>query len=495
MSAQVNNPADVQADTGQSSFEAYQLVSAIFLRLLGVIYLIAFASLAVQIEGLVGSDGIIPIVDELARLEATVGTERFFQLPTLFWFNASDFSLVAACISGCIASLLIMFNRWQRTALLVAFVLYFSLHKASQPFLNFQWDGLLLETGFLALFLGTRTRIIIWLFRWLLFRLRFLSGLSKLTSGDPTWAGFTALNTYFEVQPLPNPLSWYAHQLPEWLLRTGTAGTLIVEILVPFMMFMPRRWRFAAAWITIFWQLLIILTSNHNWINLLTIVLCLFLFDDRAVRSVLPKRFHTIADMQPAQTSAIRGSGAFVTGVLAVFILSFNVAQFWSMTTRQPVSGSLGTVLGAIESYRLVNTYHVFPTMTTERVELELSGSYDGREWKQYRFKYKPEEPDENPPLVMPHQPRLDWQMWFVPLQTKQLPWFEQFVYALLNNASGATSLLQHNPFADAPPRFIRVDAVRYTFSTPEQREMTGNWWQREPLGPFLPLPWVAGGR
>ena len=243
----------------------YQLVAALFLRLLGIIYLIAFASLAVQIEGLAGSQGILPFSQELAYVESQTGLARYFQLPTLFWLNAGDTALRAAALAGCAASILIILDRLAKPALIAAFVLYLSLYHAGQVFLTFQWDGLLLEAGFLAIFLNPRSRLVVLLFRWLLFRLRFMSGIAKLTMQDPSWSGLTALNHYFEVQPLPTPLAWYAHQLPSWLLKTGTAATLAVEILVPLMMFLPRSWRFAAAWITILWQLLIILTSNHNW--------------------------------------------------------------------------------------------------------------------------------------------------------------------------------------------------------------------------------------
>jgi hypothetical protein len=360
-----------------------------------------------------------------------------------------------------------------------------------QPFLHFQWDGLLLEAGFLAIFLGTGSSIIIWLMRWLLFKLRFMSGLSKLVSGDPAWSGLTALNTYFEVQPLPNPLAWYVHQLPEWLLRSATAATLFIEIIVPFMMFMPRRWRFAAAWITIFWQLLIILTSNHNWINLLTIALCLFLFDDKALRRVTPAFIQVPRLHQPVQSGLAVRFRSFAITVMAVFILVISFAQLWVLSTGTAVGGHLQTVLEHMESYRVVNMYHVFPTMTTERIELEISGSYDGQEWKPYRFKYRPEELDQRPQLIMPHQPRLDWQMWFVTLSSKHLPWFEEFLYTLLLESHDVDPLLQHNPFPEQPPRFIRVDAYHYTFTTPEQRAQTGHWWQREALGPFLPMPGV----
>ena len=469
----------------------YRLISAVFLRLLGVIYLIAFASLGLQVEGLAGSQGILPFSEQLAGIADRTGFERYFQRPTLFWLNASDSALTGATIAGCIAAILIMLQRWSRPALIAAFILYLSLYQACQPFLNFQWDGLLLETGFLAIFLTPQSRVVILLFRWLLFKLRFMSGLAKLASGDTAWSGFTALNTYFETQPLPNPLAWYVHQLPEWLLRFGTVATLVIEILVPLMMFLPRRWRFTAAWLTILWQVLIILTSNHNWINFLTIILCLFLFDDRALKTVLSPGLQKTLGWRtlPAATATL--TRRIATAGLAILILAASVVHFWELNTMQRVPGIAGTVLNYAEAYRVVNKYHVFPTMTTERIELELSGSLDGREWKPYRFRYKPGEPDQHPKLVMPHQPRLDWQMWFVTLHPRHLPWFEEFVYALLANSPPVTALLEHNPFADQAPRYIRVDAYRYTFTDPEVRRETGNWWQREALGAFSPLPWV----
>jgi hypothetical protein len=274
-------------------------------------------------------------------------------------------------------------------------------------------------------------------------------------------------------------------------LRAGTLATLAIEILVPFMMFMPRRWRFAAAWITILWQLLIILTSNHNWINLLTIALCLFLFDDKALRRFVP------VSLKPDQMAIALKEGLMarlrtaLLATMALSILVISAAQLWMLSTGKDVAGRLGTVLAYMDAYRVVNMYHVFPTMTTERIELELSGSVDGEEWRTYRFKYKPGDLDEQPQLVMPHQPRLDWQIWFVTLHRKHLPWFEEFLYALLDNSADVKALLANDPFPDEAPRYIRVDAYRYTFTTPEERKQTGNWWNKEAQGPFLPLPGV----
>lgn len=470
---------------------SYRLVSALFLRLLGAIYLIAFASIGVQIEGLAGSQGIIPLSARLAEIAADTGSTRYLQLPTLFWLNSSDPVLIGAAILGGCAALLIIFNRWSRPALISAYVLYLSLFHASHPFLNFQWDTLLLETGFLAIFLTPQSRVVILLFRWLLFRLRFMSGLSKLSIGDPAWSNLTALDTYFEVQPLPNPIAWYVHQFPEWLLRFGTGATLFVELLVPFMMFLPRRWRFAAAWITIFWQLLIILTSNHNWINFLTIVLCLFLFDDKALQRVLPQRICTRLAWQPAvavKTAALR---RFAVGILAVLIMSISTLKLYELATLHKFTGVTGSALNYALTYSIANKYHIFPTMTTERIELELLGSHDGKEWQSYRFKYKPDALNERPQFIIPHQPRLDWQMWFVTLHPRHVPWFAYFLEALLDNSPTVTALLQHNPFADKPPRYIRVEAYRYNFTDSAERKQTGNWWRREALGPFAPLPWI----
>jgi len=469
----------------------YQLVAGLFLRLLGLIYLVAFASIGVQIEGLAGSAGILPLQETLAEFAARSGPERYFQLPTLFWIDAGDSALTGAAVAGCVAAVLIVLNRFSRPALLAAFVLYLSLYHAGQVFLTFQWDGLLLEAGFLAIFLSPRSRLLILLFRWLLFRLRFLSGISKLTFQDPTWSGLTALNYYFEVQPLPTPLAWYAHQLPQWLLKTGTAATLAVEILVPFMMFLPRRWRFAAAWITILWQLLIILTSNHNWFNFLTIALCLFLFDDRALQRVLPARLQRALLPGPLPVPGLPALRALATAGLAGCIALISSVQVWELVTLKRSSGLIGSTLDYAEAFRVVNKYHVFATMRTERIELELLGSHDGDNWQPYVFRYKPGDPGRAPPLVMPHQPRLDWRMWFVTMHPQHLDWFEPFVRALLNNSSAVTALLEDNPFAAAPPRYIRVMAYRYRFSTPQQRTQTGDWWQREELGPFSPLPWL----
>ena len=474
----------------------YRLVSSLFVRLLGLIYLVAFASLSTQVVGLAGSHGILPIADILQRQSSGNLFENIVHLPTLFWLDVSDQALQGATVAGCIVSLLIVLQLRLRTSLVLAFVLYLSLYNACQPFLHFQWDGLLLEAGFLSLWLTPDSRIVVLLFRWLLFRLRFESGVSKLLSGDSAWPDLTALRTYFEVQPLPGPFAWYAHNLPDWMLRLGTGATLFVEILVPLMMFLPRPWRFAAAWLTILWQVLIILTSNHNWFNLLTIALCLFLFDDRALRRVMPDGLARLLAWRPTQRLwpvpvGLKAGGIMVV-LLSAFVIVVSATQLRMLVTREQPGGVIGELVGAMEQYRIVNLYHVFPTMTKQRIELEILGSVDGKEWKAYRFRYKPGDPARAPEMIVPFQPRLDWEMWFVPLRPRYLPWFEHFLYALLDNSPAVTALLEYNPFEHTAPNMLRVLKYRYTFTDSETRNKTGDWWHREYEGPFDPLPGVA---
>lgn len=467
----------------------YRLVAWLFLRVLAVIYLVAFWSLAVQITGLAGSQGIYPIAEQLNVATEQQGTWRFLAYPSVFWAASSDWALLTAAYGGC-ALAIVLFVGWaERAVLVLLYLLYLSLFHAGQLFTNFQWDYLLLETGFLAIFLPGGSRVVVWLFRWLLFRLRFLSGISKLASGDPTWSGLTALSFYFETQPLPHVGAWYAHQFPEWLLRLGTGATLVVEILVPFLMFFPRRWRFLAAWVTILWQLMIILTSNHNFFNFLTIALCLFLFDDRALGRVLPGAWQRRAEASTLLPPKPRRSVALAAAVaMAVILPASLVAALPLMGISRPIPW-VSTWTGWLKPYRIANRYHVFPTIETERIQLQISASMDGKVWHPYRLRYWPAELEHIPPFVVPHQPRLDWMLWFVPSSPFFLDWFERFLHRLLEGSPTVTGLLADAPFANQPPRLVRVDVYRYRFTTQNERARTGDWWQREYLGPFYPLP------
>ena len=466
-----------------------------FLRALALIYFAAFASLGVQITGLAGEQGILPFGTALESLRQQAGTTAYWQFPNLFWIDSSDLSLKAAAVAGCLFATLLLFNRLPRISLAMLFVLYLSLFHAGQIYMNFQWDYLLLEAGFLALLLSINaSRLVIWLFHWLLFRLRFESGIAKMLSGDQTWRDFSALRYYFETQPLPHRGAWYAHHLPEWILAPGVGLVLFAELLVPFLLFLPRRFRLFAGMVTLLTQLLILATSNHNWFNLLTIALCLFLFDDRALGRVWPFAKHPGSPPGiPEAGPSNRGRpGRWLTGVSAAVIFAASSALLWGLATQQRLPHAMNQAVNTVRAFGLTQRYHVFPTIRTERLEVELQGSADGLRWRRYDFRYKPGEPAVPPAFIVPHQPRLDWMMWFV---TLSLPmnarWLEGLVQRLFENAPPVTALLASNPFSDAPPRFIRAEVYRYRFTTPEEKAETGNWWVREPAGPLLPMPWV----
>jgi hypothetical protein len=466
----------------------YQLASGLFLKLLALVYFTAFFSLSVQITGLVGANGILPFSELLDYLYQNHGMLAWLYKPTVFWFNSSDLALKAVTVLGCIVSLLLFLGYKQKSSLIVLFVLYLSLLHAGQTFLMFQWDILLLEAGFLAIFLTAGpSHLLLFLFHWLLFRLRFMSGISKLASGDPSWANLTTLNYYFETQPLPHAGAWYFHQLPEWLLQGGVLLVFFTELIVPFFIFLPRKFRLFAAATTICMQLLIIATSNHNWINLLTILLCLFLLDDKVLQKIVPLWLRSFISLDKSvQTGSEFRRRQYALPVFAVLILLSSITAFSAMVTHIKYPEALARATFLVRSWGIGNIYHVFPTMQTERHELQIEGSNDGIEWKSYGFKYKPGALDKRPEFIVPHQPRLDWMIWFVPPKNDEmLYWFDRFLSRLQQGSTEVLDLLEYNPFPDKPPAYIRVQVFQYHFTTMAEREQTGNWWQREYLGEF----------
>jgi hypothetical protein len=464
-----------------------RLVSWLFLRLLALIYLAAFASLSVQITGLVGETGILPLSDHFSLAAERYGKGAWLLFPSIFWISgASDLALQSVALLGILLSLLLLFGRCQRLALIMLFLLYLSLYHAGQIFTNFQWDTLLLEAGFLAIFLvGGGNLLLIFLFDWLLFRLRFMSGVFKLASGDPSWSGLTALNHYFETQPLPHIGAWYAHQLPDLLLKAGVILTLFSELLIPFLIFFPRRFRYFAAAITILIQLLIIATSNHNFINLLTIVLCLFLLHDPLLKRLVPS-----ALQQRIDRSDIKSPGRIGTAMILIASLLIVPASLISFSAYIAPTLSVPAVMldfsRSVQRFGIGHIFHVFPTMQTQRHELVIQGSNDGRMWQTYDFKYKPGDPTRAPGMIIPHQPRLDWMIWFVPTQQSiQMNWFGSFLRRLQQGSESVTGLLEQNPFPSTPPRYLRVDSFKYRFTSAKERAQTGRWWEMEYLGYF----------
>lgn len=464
----------------------FEITQWVFLRLLAVVYAIAFLSLAGQITGLIGVRGILPLHDFMEVVSKSLGSQRFFVMPTVFWWDSTDRALTGVCWAGMAFSILLFFGRVQKLALVALFVLYLSLSVSGQDFLQFQWDSLLLEAGFLAIFLG-RAQIVVWLFRWLVFRLTFMSGSVKLLSHDASWQDLTALDYHYHTQPLPTVVAWYADKLPEWFQKMSTLSVLVIENVLPFLVFTPRRLRMLAAWFFIGLQFLIALTGNYTFFNVLTVSLCIFLFDDQALRrwsDRLPPRF-----FQPHRPTAHLKSTRLervLLGVFAAFIAVLGLTHVLDSFGDAP--DALRILARAAAPFEIVNSYGLFAVMTTTRPEIIVEGSDDGNAWSAYEFRYKPGDLKRAPRWVAPFQPRLDWQMWFAALSNyRQNLWFIGFVAKLLDNSPEVLALLEKNPFPDHPPRYVRATVYQYSFTTFSERRQTGNWWKRTPLGAYLP--------
>ena len=467
--------------------------SWLFLRGLGCIYLIAFLSLWVQIHGLVGSNGILPAEQYLEAVRQQIGTEGYYLVPTLFWLNPSDIFLHFLCAGGVLLSLVLIVGFFPTFTLAGLWVFYLSLVTVGQAFLSFQWDVLLLEAGFLAIFFAplqlreTFTRAsqpstaFLWLLRWLLFRLIFASGFVKLAS-DEVWRNLTALNFHYETQPLPTSLGWYAHQFPEWFQKVSVIGMFAAELVVPFLIFAPRRLRTAGCIGLVGLQVLIILTGNYCFFNLLTIALCLLLIDDVTWKGLLTKRFMPtirFIEQPPRRYKRI------CIAIVATLLLLLSGIRF----TGQLFRDARFPDVAWIAPFRSVNTYGLFADMTESRPEIIVEGSNDRITWETYQFRWKPGDLTAAPKWVAPHQPRLDWQMWFAALQGsyQRTPWFLNFMGALLQGKSEVLQLLADNPFPDTPPRYVRATLYDYRFTDIATKRSEGTWWHREWKSMYCP--------
>ena len=466
-----------------------------FLRVLGLVYLAAFLSLWVQIDGLVGSRGILPAQDLFARASTALGRERYWLLPTLYWLRPSDAMLHALCGAGSALALLLVLGIAPVPCLVGLWLGYLSLEVVGQDFLSFQWDILLVETGFLAIFvapLGLWPRLareapppraIVWMHRWLLFRLMFSSGAVKLLSGDPTWRNLTALEFHYWTQPLPTWIGWYASLLPPWAQKASCAAMFAIELGVPMLIWGGARPRLLAFGALAGLQLLIFATGNYGFFNLLTIGLCVMLLDD----SVWPGWARRLVEKAPFP----RGTAwpRWITMPVAALLLVLGVLQMLS-PSRAGLDwpAPLRLFERAAAPLRLVNGYGLFAVMTTTRPEIVVEGSDDGETWTEYEFRWKPGDLSRVPAFVEPHQPRLDWQMWFAALgRYDQNPWFVAFLLRLLQGSPEVTALLGRNPFPDHPPRYVRALRYLYRFTDLAERRASGHWWKREPQGLYLP--------
>ena len=496
----------------------------IFLRALGLIYYSAFFSLAFQIRGLIGPQGILPAGEYLRVVAEQFGRVGYWYAPTLLWFSSGRHMLTALCWVGMIASVLLVLNLWPRGMLAICFVCFLSFVAAAQDFSSYQSDGMLLEAGFISLFLAPRgwrpgwgeasppSRASWFLLMWECFRIYFESGVGKIMGGDPEWRNFTALDDYYQNGPLPTWVGWYMQHWPHWFHWATAFGTLVLELVLVWMMFLPRRLRIVCFCIVTPWQIGIILSANYAFLNYLVLVLGFLLLDDRILTRFLPKRwkdrFPFGQETRPTSVESAETNwkktlrkqwGALklaVTAVMLVWIFYATMAQMIWMV--KPV-GLPTTPVSALEPFRIANQYGLFERMTRGRYEIEFQGSDDGQKWVVYPFRFKPQDPAKAPGIYAPYQPRFDWNLWFASLTTWRdeeghiVPRTEQ---ALLRGSPDVLLLFAGSPFPKGPPKMIRAVLWQYWFTTPEEKRATGMWWRREQLGLYAPtLEREDGGR
>jgi hypothetical protein len=487
--------------------QEFRISRWLFLRLLALIYLAAFVSLWVQIHGLVGSQGISPVKDFLGYTHELLGKQSYYLYPTLCWIDASDSALSVLCASGTFLAVLLMLGVAQPMVLAILWTLYLSLTVAGQEFLRFQWDTLLLGTGFLAIFLAPLqiwepgagldqpSRPMLWLLRWLLFRLMFGSGVVKLASGDPTWRDLSALSYHFETQPLPTWTSWYMQQFPGWMQSISVLLTFAVELIVPLMIFGPYRCRRLACLILVGFQVLILATGNYGFFNLLSIVLCVPLLDDacypRRVWSLLiPSGDGPDTPEASGRAASPPSSPRWIPACLAIVIFLLTARPFLQqtgLTVYEPTA--FAHIERAAAGLRSFNTYGLFAVMTTKRPEIVIEGSNDGADWLPYEFRWKPGDLARRPQFTTPHMPRLDWQMWFAALgDYRANSWLIRFLASILEGKPAQLALLESNPFPEKPPRYIRASVYNYHFTDWKERQKTGHWWRREFRSLYCPI-------
>ena len=484
IAAPFQTPAELDANAPPEG----TLSSWLFVRLLGLTYLIAFLSLWPQILGLIGQGGMLPAAPYLGAVADRFGSTRWHLLPTLFWLDSSDGALRLVCLLGSLSSLLLMAGVLEPLALLFCWACYLSYVSAGRDFLGFQWDALLLESALFALPLclarpslrpGMRpvslaSRALLFA---LLFRFMFAAGWAKLRSGDPSWRDLSALNYHFFTQPLPTVLGYYAHQLPAGLKAAATFLMFAIELGVPLLILIPRLRRHAFLPLVLL-QLAIAATGNYGFFNLLTTVLCVPLLPDAWLRRVLPARLLVALKPRSSPHSSI-GAGAQAGLILSLAVLTLIQGSLMFLRPAQLPAAALW-LLRKSAPFEVVNRYGLFAVMTKERPEIIIEGSMDGASWEPYEFKYKAGALDRRPRWNAPHQPRLDWQLWFAALGAREDgSWFDGLCIRLLQGSPEVLKLIERAPFSGRPPRFLRATLYQYTFTTLAQKRQSGRYFER----------------
>ncbi len=494
----------------------YRFSSWLFPRLLGVMAFCALFSYWVQADALIGSGGILPLSPYLDAVKSGLaknGLEgpEFIYLPTVFWWNSSDAAIQWVFGAAFLSSFALIAGICAPLAALALWLLYLSLTNAGQVFLTFQWDSMLIEMCFLVALLSPwkfwdRLKnhwepaiIARWLLWFLLFRLMFEAGIVKLQSFAPdganTWRDWTALNYHYWSQPLPAWTSLYAHHLPFWFQKFSLQAMFFIELGLPFFILGPRRLRnFAFAGLVLL-QVLISLTGNYGFFNLLTMLLCLPLLDDQSLPGFLRKFMPQGTDEStgPAGFRYVRGAFLYSFALIIFLAGSFQLVQS-TEDNREPSptavwlgdNPNVANAISRLQPFRIVNPYGLFRVMTKTRPEILIEGSQDGQDWKAYTFRYKPGNLNRKPVFLIPHMPRLDWRMWFEGLNYERSHrfsiWFVKFLGQLFDGKPKVFELMEDNPFPDEPPKYFRLTLSHYTFTDLETHNETGLWWKAKPL-------------
>ena len=465
----------------------YELVSFLFLRLFGLITLCAFVSFAVQAQGLIGSHGILPLPELVDALAPRLGPERFVLVPMVFWLNDSDLAIQAVCWAGAGLSLMLVLNLLPRLSLVLIYALYLSLLYAGQTFMTFQWDTFLLETAVVALLMSFRPTTGVWLARWLLFRFMFMSGVVKLISGDPNWRNLSALSYHFLTQPLPTPLAWYAAQLPAGVLKAATGAMFFVELVLPFLIFCPRRLRFVAAFGILLLQSCILMTGNYNWFNLQTMLLCLPLFDDAALRRILPRSPSRALARARAKARAPRRAVTIVVNAAALLMVVLSLVQMDERFGGSPPGVGAGDrrrvrTVPSREPLRPVRGHDHDPRRDHRR------GVRRRRSMARIRIPLQARRCRAAVRHGTSRTSRGSTGRCGSPRSTTRSDCrgFRGFSSACLENEPSVTALLETNPFPDKPPTYVRAELYDYTYAGADDHA-AGRWWDRRLAGLYFP--------
>jgi Lipase maturation factor len=470
------------------------LTRFVILRLLGLVYLMAFLTFVNQGPALLGSHGLLPITDYLDAVAASLGGSGagFRALPSVFWLGAGDGALRAAGWLGVALSTALLLGYANALVLAALCALQISIASVGQTFYAFGWELQLVETGFLCIFLcplfdvrpfprRAPPALTLWLLLWLAMRIMWGAGLIKLR-GDACWRELTCLDFHFETQPIPSPLSPWFHALPPWAHKVGVLFNHIVELGAPLLLFGGRRGRLAAGLLMAALQLVLIASGNLAFLNWLTLVPIAACFDDRCWRRVLPARLVARAERARAAAVPSRAQGTAVAALgLVVALLSIPVVL--NLVSGRQVMNSSFT------SLPLVNTYGAFGSVGRERAQLVIEGTRDEvvtpeTRWTAYQPRCQPADPARRPCWMSPYHRRLDWLLWFAAMGSpRQYPWMIHLVAKLLDGDREVTSLLAWDPFAGTPPRHVRVELYRYRLLAPGGPA----WWERTRTGEWLP--------